>query len=230
MRKAIFIFSILLPIHVSLAHVGLNETLPTSFHTEEISGTKGRLLRGERLRSKADYQALYRRGVRAILSLQGGDFSNNPPIVAGVVKHWEKGETPQQRNEQRLWAKEAGLFYMNLPINSLKKIDDFNADNMDQAMRYMHKYEEKGGDLGALYIHCAHGVDRTGLVLALYRVVYHAWPVDAAYAEWRRSGHTLANMTATWRLDQYFLAYMYRLAKSGFPVSISKLCALNFLL
>lgn len=34
-----------------------------------------------------------------------------------------------------------------------------------------------------IFIHCYHGVDRTGLVIALYRVARCGWTVEAAYQE-----------------------------------------------
>lgn len=34
-------------------------------------------------------------------------------------------------------------------------------------------------------VHCTHGVDRTGLLIALYRVLVQHRPASAAWAEWR---------------------------------------------
>ena len=32
-------------------------------------------------------------------------------------------------------------------------------------------------------MHCYHGADRTGLVVAMYRVIYQGWSFDAARSE-----------------------------------------------
>lgn len=43
---------------------------------------------------------------------------------------------------------------------------------------------------GTVFIHCAHGVDRTGLVVALYRVWFENKHRNDAYAEWLELGHS----------------------------------------
>lgn len=39
--------------------------------------------------------------------------------------------------------------------------------------------------LAPVYVHCTHGVDRTGLMVALYRVIVEHRLPDAAWSEWR---------------------------------------------
>ena len=41
---------------------------------------------------------------------------------------------------------------------------------------------------GPVLLHCQHGADRTGLVSALYRMLYEGWPREAALDE-MRNGH-----------------------------------------
>ena len=36
---------------------------------------------------------------------------------------------------------------------------------------------------GAVLVHCYHGADRTGLVVAMYRVIYQGWSLDATRSE-----------------------------------------------
>lgn len=36
---------------------------------------------------------------------------------------------------------------------------------------------------GAVLIHCYHGADRTGLISAMYRIVYQNWPIEEAKRE-----------------------------------------------
>lgn len=46
-------------------------------------------------------------------------------------------------------------------------------------------------------IHCAHGVDRSGNILAFLRVVFHGWPIsDALYAVVNRDQEDLAGLIA----------------------------------
>jgi protein tyrosine/serine phosphatase len=39
---------------------------------------------------------------------------------------------------------------------------------------------------GPILVHCNHGADRTGLILALYRTLYDGWSKDAAVGEMLR--------------------------------------------
>lgn len=42
---------------------------------------------------------------------------------------------------------------------------------------------------GAVLVHCTHGQDRTGLVVAAHRIHRMGWTVEAAFAEMGRYGH-----------------------------------------
>ena len=42
---------------------------------------------------------------------------------------------------------------------------------------------------GAVLVHCYHGADRTGLVVAMYRVIYRGWSLDAARSEMIDGGY-----------------------------------------
>ena len=42
---------------------------------------------------------------------------------------------------------------------------------------------------GAVLVHCYHGADRTGLVVAMYRVIYQGWSLDAARSEMIEGGY-----------------------------------------
>lgn len=40
-----------------------------------------------------------------------------------------------------------------------------------------------------VYVHCRRGIDRTGQVIAAWKILYLGWEVDAAYEEQVRLGH-----------------------------------------
>ena len=42
---------------------------------------------------------------------------------------------------------------------------------------------------GAVLVHCYHGADRTGIVMAMYRVVYQGWTIDDAKQEMQLGGY-----------------------------------------
>lgn len=47
---------------------------------------------------------------------------------------------------------------------------------------------------GAVLVHCYHGADRTGLVVAMYRVIYQSWSLDAARSEMIDGGYGFHSM------------------------------------
>lgn len=46
----------------------------------------------------------------------------------------------------------------------------------------LHTIRQAQAD-GAVLVHCYHGADRTGLIVAMYRVIYQNWSVDEAKRE-----------------------------------------------
>jgi protein tyrosine/serine phosphatase len=44
-------------------------------------------------------------------------------------------------------------------------------------------------DLGPVLVHCQHGADRTGMIFALYRMVYQGWDRAKAIEEMRKGGY-----------------------------------------
>lgn len=47
---------------------------------------------------------------------------------------------------------------------------------------------------GAVLVHCYHGADRMGLVVAMYRVIYQGWSLDAARSEMIEGGYGFHSM------------------------------------
>jgi tyrosine-protein phosphatase SIW14 len=55
-----------------------------------------------------------------------------------------------------------------------------------------------------LFVHCFHGADRTGLLIAMYRITRQGWHVDDAYKEMKQCGfHRFRIRHFKWKLYQY---------------------------
>ncbi|WP_066804972.1 phosphatase domain-containing putative toxin [Moraxella oblonga] len=48
---------------------------------------------------------------------------------------------------------------------------------------------EQGREQGGVLVHCYHGADRTGIVIAMYRVIYQGWDIESARTEMKGGGY-----------------------------------------
>lgn len=115
------------------------------------------LLRGPR---PDDMIELKRLGVKSIVNLEAGwfEFFHREPVHEDIL------------------AREAGITFLHRPM------DDVLATSpaiLRETVKEIRELERKG----LVYIHCLHGVDRTGIVCALYRVKIQGWTVDDAIRE-----------------------------------------------
>jgi protein tyrosine/serine phosphatase len=75
-----------------------------------------------------------------------------------------------------------GMRYVALPSNA------FRPDG-DKVLEFLKAVQERqaanDGTGGAVYVHCRHGMDRTGYAVAAYRILFDGWDADRAMAELR---------------------------------------------
>ncbi|MDR2886658.1 MAG: tyrosine-protein phosphatase [Bacteroidales bacterium] len=71
-----------------------------------------------------------------------------------------------------------------LTFHHVKMMAEFcDRDDAVNALRFI--YNRKG----PIVIHCKHGSDRTGLVVALYRILFQGWSKEAAIDEMKNGGY-----------------------------------------
>lgn len=147
----------------------------------------------------AGIKALADLGVRTIIDLQGGDLDGS---WFGAVANWampEPGEQPDMIATEQKAAEAQGIKFVNLPLDSHAVIDQKEAGYIQQALAILSDSTQQ-----PIFIHCEHGADRTGLVIALYRVLHQGWLVKDAVTEWQNDGHTAVSALVTGDLDKYF--------------------------
>jgi len=76
------------------------------------------------------------------------------------------------------WLGSTDFQEIHLPMR-MRRFDDEDAIAALRSIRKAQKH-------GAVLIHCRHGQNRTGLVAALYRVIYQGWSKQQALAEMRQ--------------------------------------------
>ncbi|WP_439890147.1 dual specificity protein phosphatase family protein [Ralstonia sp. 25C] len=88
----------------------------------------------------------------------------------------------------------SGITLQRIPINTWNIRDT----DMVTALKALRALDHEGPVL----IHCQHGADRTGLVSALYRVVYQGWTKEQALEELQHGGY---GFHAIWQNITHYL-------------------------
>lgn len=159
-------------------------------------------------------------GVKTDISLQGGDIQSQvqlPGMPQGItnllnsaidsfVAHWEPGEKPSYIAQEQNLAMSLGMQFENHPLDSLNPITDAEANDIRGVLAIMADTSRQ-----PVFVHCEHGLDRTGLIVALYRVCKEGVSPDTAYQEMISKGHN-PNDHVTQATDIFF----WRSVATGF--------------
>jgi protein tyrosine/serine phosphatase len=121
-------------------------------------------------------------GINTIINLRG----------AGVETRAEEAE-----------ARTLGLNYYNIALPNWGRPQE---ERVARIMRLIAAPES-----GRVLVHCKEGVDRTGMIVALYRMTHEGWNSQKALAEAERNG---MRKTQFWMRD-YVEDYGDRIAKHG---------------
>ena len=104
-------------------------------------------------------QQLVGRGIKTIVNLRG------------------QGEGVRKEEEE---ARAAGLRYFSIPFDRMGRPDDAE---LKQVLSIIDTPENQ-----PVFVHCKQGVDRTGTVIAIYRITHDGWTSEQAKAEANRYG------------------------------------------
>lgn len=154
---------------------------------------------------KRGLDALRALGVKVVIDLQGADGDDT--AIGWVFGQFQPGEAPENIAEEKRYLNAAGIRFVNLPFKSYNSVNKREAVLVQEAVRLLGE----ASPASPVYIHCEHGRDRTGLVVALHRMQSQGWTVKASYDEWVAMGHDIIAWTITGRLDKYF----FRVAEEG---------------
>lgn len=87
----------------------------------------------------------------------------------------------EKTRQETEWAKKLGIKYVNLPMSS-------EPPTKQQVQTMFDEVSAAKGDTkknGAVLVHCAHGSDRTGCMIGIWRVTVDGWTYPEAYKEMR---------------------------------------------
>jgi len=81
---------------------------------------------------------------------------------------------------ERKWVTGAGMRYVSVPMYGMA------TPSNESVLKVLELLEDRG--TGPVFVHCKRGADRTGGVIACYRVEHDHWKNDQALAEARSMG------------------------------------------
>lgn len=150
-------------------------------------------------------------GIATNINLQGGDVDGT--WTGLFASYLQKGEDPRAIAHEKQFLESYGVLFFNFPLNSHAPKTSEEDRGIREALALMAGATPEA----PVYIHCEHGADRTGLLIALYRVVFEDWPTADAYAEWVKNGHTRTARLITGDLDIYFYSFVASLPGREVP-------------
>lgn len=115
-------------------------------------------------------------------------------IKTVINLRWRKG--PIVREQARV--RELGMNFFHISLNywtlpNMNNVDEFLKLADDESLRPM-------------FVHCLHGADRTGVLIAMFRIMRCGWSLEQAFREMLNCGHhrfrTRHFKYALWRLAE----------------------------
>lgn len=105
----------------------------------------------------------------------------------------------------------AGMKYVNIPMSGFKSVKDADMVTCLQVAN--------DPAMGAIFVHCAGGIHRTGVTGAIYRFEKYGWSYDKAYEEMKNYKFTTGLVHGA--LKSYVQKYAQQLEaeKSGAAAS-----------
>ncbi len=81
---------------------------------------------------------------------------------------------------ERDTAHRLGLKFVHIPLSLWRKPSQNDIDG------FLQTVTTKNGE--PTFLHCVHGTDRTGTMVAIYRIRYNGWSAEQAYEEMKDTG------------------------------------------
>lgn len=121
-------------------------------------------------------------------------YRGGEPTKEGLRKAKEMGITTifDLRNpgemafDEKAAAKELGMTYVSMPMNSKAPTAKQIKKLVDAIDRAKGNTTETASPGQSVFVHCAHGSDRTGCMVGIWRVMRDGYDYDTAYKEMRK--------------------------------------------
>lgn len=104
-------------------------------------------------------------GVETILNLEQGFLGGRPGEV----------------DDEEAWAQRHHVEFIYFPMSPISRP---TPQQVIRTLSFLNQRLEH-----KVFVHCLRGSDRTGIVIAAYRISHDRWTVDQAFAEMKQYGH-----------------------------------------
>lgn len=125
------------------------------------------------------------KGLSNVGKVSKGIFRGAQPEASGYATLKSMGIKTvlnlRNKHSDKKMVEAAGMKSMELKFDILKGTPDKAV--VESAIKALKNPENH-----PVYVHCAHGQDRTGVVIAIYRIEVEGWPYDAAIDEMQAFG------------------------------------------
>jgi tyrosine-protein phosphatase SIW14 len=159
------------------------------------------------------------RGVHNFIQVNDGIFRGAEPSpdglidlralnVSTIIDLREKGEGTEQ---ERKIAQGLGMKYINIPLKP------FSAPSQAQVEYVLSLLQQQKA--GKIFVHCHYGKDRTGTVIACYRIEHEGWSNARALSEAKQDGLR--------RLEPGMKNFILHFAPTPAPQASSSISALH---
>jgi protein tyrosine/serine phosphatase len=119
-------------------------------------------------------------------------------LKVGTVVNLRRGRPSVEAERQAVEA--AGITFVNIALNYWFLPTE---ETIAQFLRILDDETNR-----PIFVHCLHGKDRTGLLVAMYRVARQGWPVELAYKEMKLCGfHRFRVRNFKWLLWRFARKY-----------------------
>jgi tyrosine-protein phosphatase SIW14 len=113
----------------------------------------------------------------------------------GVKTVIDLRESGSRADSEKRVVEKAGMHYINIPFSG------YSAPSDKQMAQVLAMFEDPAA--GPVFIHCRRGADRTGTVVACYRVLHDHWKNQEALTEAKNDGMSWTERA----MQRYVLGY-----------------------
>ncbi|MCC6978944.1 MAG: tyrosine-protein phosphatase [Candidatus Melainabacteria bacterium] len=100
----------------------------------------------------------------------------------GITTIFDLRNPGEKAYDEKEAAKELGIRYISMPMNSKAP----TAKQIKRMVDEIDKAKDNAVSKDAIFVHCAHGSDRTGCMIGIWRVMRDGYDYDTAYKEMRK--------------------------------------------